>query len=121
MSIKQVNRGVIALIICLFLGLLSSPLYAAKLTSGRQDVASAGTPEALGSSQTCDLIYVTAAEGNAGVAVIGESDVVASSGTRTGITLFPGQTIAFPHSNVASIYADVATSGDDVEWLCIDK
>lgn len=116
------KKLIIMIIITFLFGIMSSPAFAAKMASGRVSVASGGTPEALNStSQKCDIIYVTAFEGNTDIIVVGESDVDATEATRTGTVLFAGQTIAFPYGNVVSIYVDVEVNDEGASWLCIDK
>lgn len=85
------------------------------MVSGTQSVATAGTAVQLISSQTeCKSVDVTADAGNTDVILVGGSGVVAASGTRKGVPIFPGNTYTFKITDVSNVWIDAVHSGDKV-------
>ena len=92
-------------------------LVANTIKSGNKTIATAGTPLALLTSDAKAVwVIVQAVSTNTGDVWVGGSDVLAS--TKTGIRLTAGSsTPMLPITNVAKIYADVATNGDKVSFI----
>ena len=88
------------------------------ITDGRVDVSVAGTAEALASSATaCRKVIIKAFAENTTNVVIGASTVVASLGTRRGITLVPNEAMVLNVKDLADIYVDAETSGEGVGYV----
>jgi hypothetical protein len=92
------------------------------LGHGRKVVASAGIPVALASSTTCKEVTITALEGNTDVIVVGGTGVIAGTSgdagaTRTGVPLFPSNSITLKITNLANVYMDAVVSGNGVSFL----
>lgn len=90
----------------------------AGLAYGQDSVSTSGTAEALngGTSQTVPdgmAVAVKALDGNSGAVYVGDSSV----GTGTGFELQPGEGVSLNVTDVANVYADVATGGDGVSWI----
>lgn len=82
--------------------------------SGQNTVASAGTAEAIGSSQAIlSGVTVKALAGNAGVVYVGNSGVDSTNG----LELSPGEQVFIEVANVATVYVDAATNDDGVSWI----
>jgi len=86
------------------------------IVSGRKAVAAAGTAEQLASSSTpCYRVDVSGDLGNTNPVVIGDSTVVAASGSQKGIVLIPGND---PREilvdDVSKLWVDSQTNGDAV-------
>jgi len=103
---------------------LSNPLPTAVVassctgvTSGRKEVALAGTAESLVAVSTpCRKVDVMAETDNTGVVVVGGSRVVAAQASRAGIPLQAGQFYSFEIDNAAKVYLDVTVDGDGVTY-----
>lgn len=100
------------------------------LKAYQKKVASGGTavqllPEGAGELDTSHIkrVTITPLPSNAGVVVIGDSGVVATSGSETGIAipkpLTPGYCvpIVLHQSDLASIYINAVNTGDGVSYL----
>ena len=85
---------------------------------GLQLVASAGTAEALASSETkIRAVLINALPENTGNVVVGASTVVASASTRRGIALVPGGSVLLRVKNLADLYVDAVVSGEGVSFV----
>lgn len=90
------------------------------LLGGSKNVTTAGTREQLfATEQSCRSIIITAKEGNGGVIVVGDSGVIADSGTRNGIPLVPLSSVTISVDDASLIYLDTTNSGDGVTYLII--
>lgn len=88
------------------------------LRDGRKTVASAGTRERLVSTNTpCKLVTIQALYANTNEVVIGNSTVVASAGTRSGLALPAGASITLFVEDLYNIYIDSVTTGDGVSYI----
>lgn len=88
------------------------------LADGLQLVAAAGTAEALVAVSTpIRLVEIQARPENTGVVVVGASTVVAAAGTRRGIALVPGQSVALRVKDLSEVYVDAAVSGEGVSFV----
>lgn len=88
------------------------------IADGLKLVTTAGTREALVAASTkCRLVEIQARPENTGVAVVGSSTVVAASGTRRGIALLPGASVALRIDDLIDLYVDVAVSGEGVSYV----
>lgn len=85
--------------------------------AGRKVVALAGTPEAL-STDTRDILAVTicAETDNSGIVVVGDSAVIASQPTRTGVHLNAGDVYTKTVNQLTRVYLDCVSSGDGVTF-----
>lgn len=82
--------------------------------NGQNTVASAGTAEAIGSSQAIlSGVTVKALAGNSGLVYIGNSGVDSANGFE----LAAGEQIFVEVANVATVYVDSATNDDGVSWI----
>jgi len=89
------------------------------IACGRKTVTTAGTRVQLGSSRSVDSVAVTALEGNTGVICIGGSEVIAASGTRTGIPLAAKQTASIDTDDLSDLYIDATVNGEGVSWFAV--
>lgn len=100
------------------MGLYDNP--GASVVPGRKTVTSAGTAEALSSTNTSVReIIITAETDNTGIIAVGDSSVVASLSTRTGLPLSAGDTAVLDVGNLGSTYIDATVSGDGVTYLAV--
>ena len=83
---------------------------------GNKSVTTAGTDVVLAASTTCISVTITANETNTGVIAVGGSGVDATSATRTGAYLFPGDSITLAIGNLNAIYIDSTVSGEGVSY-----
>lgn len=87
------------------------------ITSNRKTVTTAGTAVTLVASTTaCSLIDITALSTNTGIICVGNSAVVAASGTRKGVALAPGDTYSLAIDDVVKIYIDSTVNGEGVSF-----
>lgn len=95
------------------------PVYSTMtgIADGRKTVTTAGTRVTLASSTACKQVAITALVGNTGTIVVGGSTVVASAGTRQGIPLSAGDTIAMEIDNLADVYLDATVNGEGVSFV----
>ena len=85
---------------------------------GRKVVATAGTAEALSTSNTRIFsVAIQAETDNTGLVVVGDSTVVAALATRKGIALNAGDSITLDVAQLSNIYIDVTVNGDGVTYL----
>lgn len=88
------------------------------IRDGRKVVASAGTRERLVSSNTpCKVVTIQALFANTNEVVIGDSTVVASSGTRRGLTLQAGNSVTLYVEDLYNYWIDSVTTGDGVSFI----
>ncbi len=123
MLIRNVNilKTITLLIVCQLL--LTPYAQAINIISGRKAVTAAGTAETLGSGAAiCNRIILTAFEANTDAVVIGDSTVDATEATRTGLTLFAGQTEYLEGArSIAITYIDSEVSSEGVAWVCLGR
>jgi len=80
--------------------------------AGKKTVATAGTPESLGSQECGEGVYVVANPANTGAVY-----VFPSAGTKNDcIPLQPGDSDFWPISNISALKIDVDISGESVFW-----
>jgi len=83
------------------------------LVNGAKDVTTAGTAEALASSQAVRSVVVRAKTANTGVVYVGDSSVAAANG----FPLAADEAITLTVNDLAAVYLDVATSGEGVTYI----
>ena len=83
---------------------------------GRQEVAAAGTPEALG-SDSCRYVLVQALKDNATDVTVGGEDVDGADATRNGVALAAGDILPVFATNLSEIYVDAITNDDGVSFV----
>jgi len=86
---------------------------AASLVNGAKDITTAGTAEALASSQAVRSVVVRAKTANTGVVYVGDSSVSAANG----FPLAADEAITLNVNDLAAVYLDVATSGEGVTYI----
>lgn len=89
--------------------------------NGRKTVSTPGTQVVLGGNVPCKKIIITALQANQNIVCVGFSGVVAGAdqdggGTRTGIPLFPSNSITLEVSNLNLVYLDAVTAADGVSY-----
>lgn len=94
----------------------TSPAPASAIGHGRKTVTTAGTADALAAPTACKLITITALLSNTGVVAVGGSGVLATSGSRTGVILSPGDSYEVSIDNLSKIYIDATVSGEGVAF-----
>lgn len=88
------------------------------IADGIKNVTTAGTAVALVSASTlCRMVQIQARPENTGTIVVGASTVVAASGTRRGIALVPGASVAIRVTDLANLYLDATVSGEGVSYV----
>lgn len=85
---------------------------------GSDTVSAAGTAEALNSGTSLSVpqgaeLVVAAKEGNSGKVYVGDSSVDSTSG----FPLDPKDAVGLKIADVSSVYIDVETDGDGVNWI----
>jgi hypothetical protein len=96
---------------------LGSTKQVTSITSGRKVVSSAGTAEPLvAASTSCKKVDIQAETDNTGVIAVGDSAVIASAATRTGVALAKGQFYSIEIDDAAKIYLDTTVNGDGVTY-----
>lgn len=91
---------------------------AASFTTARTAVTTAGTAVPLSTTATrIGSVIIQAHLTNTGTITVGDSNVVASSGSRRGITLNPGDTITIDAAQLSSLYIDSTVNGEGVSYL----
>jgi hypothetical protein len=82
--------------------------------NGQETVDSAGTAQAIGSSQAIlSGVTVKALAGNSGIVYVGNSSVAAANGFE----LSAGEQVFIEAANVATVYVDSAENDDGVSWI----
>lgn len=82
--------------------------------NGQETVDSAGTAQAIGSSQALNRgVTVKALAGNAGLVYVGNSGVDSTNGFE----LAAGEAVYMETDNVADIFVDAANNDDGVSWI----
>ncbi len=85
--------------------------------SNRKTVTTAGTAVPLMSTATeAKRLDVTALYENTDMVVVGDSTVVAASGTRKGVPLAAGNTYTFYVTDLSKVYIDSVVSGEGVSF-----
>lgn len=69
------------------------------------------------SSITCRRVEVSAFSENAGLIVVGGSTVLATAGSRRGLTLAPGETKTFYVRDVSLLYLDALNANDGLSYV----
>jgi len=88
---------------------------AATMVSGRTVVPTAGTSVVLTASTTCFRVDLSADLGNANYVVVGDSNVVAATGSQIGLAVIGGNSpISVLVDNLDKIYVDALTNGDAI-------
>lgn len=89
-----------------------------RIADGTKSVTTAGTAVALVSASTeCRMVMIQAKPENTDTVVVGASTVVASSATRRGIALIPGQSVTLRVTNLDVLYLDAVVSGEGVSYV----
>lgn len=87
------------------------------LTGGSKTVATAGTGEALGATLTTKQIYIRAKSTNTGNVYVGDSSVDKTSNKQ--VVLAANDSVTISISNRSTVYVDVDTNGEGVDYLCL--
>jgi hypothetical protein len=88
------------------------------IADGTKAVTTAGTRVALVAESTpCRMVQIQAKPENTDTVVVGASTVVAASGTRRGIALVPGQSVALRVTDLNVLYLDSVVSGEGVSFV----
>ena len=90
--------------------------------SGTITVTAAGTPHQFTSGNVpCTLVYINADLGNTeGPMVVGDLNVVASSGSQRGVVSIPGNApIPIGVGNLNLLWVDAITNGDKLCYVAI--
>ncbi len=87
-----------------------------KIVTGIKTVTTAGTAVQITTTSTpIPGVWVAADLGNSGPVVVGDSNVVAASGSMQGIILIPGNPSVFiPINNLNLLYVDAQNNGDEL-------
>jgi hypothetical protein len=96
--------------------IVTSPTIGNGLMSGQINVTTAGTAVQGSHVPLPNGVYIKALAGNAGKVYVGNDgagDVTASNGFE----LSPGNMILIQVSNLADLWFDAATNGDDFCWI----
>ena len=88
----------------------------AGIGDGVKTVASAGTAEALSTTQNAKWVTIQAQTDNTGVIAVGGSGVLATVATGTGVALAAGESFTIPANDLKNIYIDATVSGDGVRY-----
>jgi len=88
----------------------------AKVGNGSLTITTAGSRVQL-PSISCKTLTVQAGENNVGVVVLGGTLVVAAETTRSGVLLFPSQSISVNPQNLNQYYVDSTVSGDSILYI----
>ena len=90
---------------------------ATQIGDGRQEVAAAGTPEALAAStQPIRSLVVTACTDNTSDVTVGGSGIDGAEATRIGTPLSAGQAVSLDIDDLAKVYVDAITNDDGVTF-----
>jgi len=84
--------------------------------NGINTVATAGTQEALASSQAVKSVTIKALSTNTGLIYVGDSSV----SSTTGLQLSAGDSVSLDIANLATVYIDSAVNGEGVSYLGIN-
>ena len=101
-------RQEIKSIISIFSGLLPANIVG----DGSKDVTTAGTAEAISTTQRCKWVAIIAKSTNTGNVYVGGSTI---DSTR-GIPLAASESISLPASDLSLVYIDVDTNGEGVTF-----
>ena len=92
------------------------------IRTGTKTVTTAGTRVQLSSTWAqCKEVVITAYQANTGVMAIGDSNVVAASGSERGATINAAQTEYLHDVNLSSIYIDSTVNGEGVSWVAASE
>lgn len=103
-------------------GLTAGGIQAASPTNstigqGRVEVATPGTPVALGATTACKSITVQAEKDNTSDIIIGGTGVIGPLATREGIYLAPGDSIDLPIDDISKVYVDALVATEGVTFI----
>ncbi len=88
------------------------------LGDGNQEVAAAGTAEALvGSSTPAKWIVVSAQPANTNEVAVGSATVDATAGAEQGAILAAGDSVTLLIDNVQDVFVDAVTTGEGVSFV----
>ena len=86
------------------------------LTGGEKTIATGGTGEALGGALSTKSIYIRAKLANTNPVFVGDSGV--DKTTSQQIVLYAGEDETIDIADRATVYVDVTTNGEGVDYLC---
>lgn len=87
------------------------------INTGRKTVSSAGTAVRLVSSNTpCRKVEIQALPDNTDNVAIGDSNVLATSGSERGVILSPNGSVTMYVSDLYALYVDAAVSSEGVSY-----
>jgi len=92
------------------------------IKSGVITVTAAGTPHRFTTGDVaCSSVLVSADIGNTeGPMVVGDSNVVASSGAQRGVIVIPGNDpVSIAVGNLSALWVDAMTNGDKLCYIVI--
>jgi hypothetical protein len=91
--------------------------------SGRITVDESGTPVALSNTSIpCRKVIISAFEQNKDVVTVGDISIIAGemfddANTRTGITLFAGQSLELEIDNINKLFIDAVIAGEGITYI----
>ncbi len=115
-------KNKIAIFSLIIMTLIVAPAYAA---NGRKTVTSAGTAEALVSTYTpFSRVTICAETDNTGIISVGDSGVIATLATRTGVPLEASDCYTinsgdWGSTDLRTVFIDTTVSGDGVTYHTI--
>ncbi len=87
-----------------------------QIYSGSQTVTTAGTPVPLvsgGNRIPCDMVMISADQGNTREVAIGDQNVRAASGSVKGVLVYPGNVpVVFYVDDLTRLWVDAVVSGE---------
>lgn len=86
------------------------------LANGRKTVTTAGTDVVLAVSTAAKWAIITAETDNTDIIVVGATGVDATLATRTGVPLFPGDSVTILCDNLDDIFIDSLVNGEGVSF-----
>lgn len=90
---------------------------ASNVFDGRRTVTTAGTRVQLHTSRVdCKWVIVQALSANTGAVAVGDSTVVAASGTERGVVLLPLDAVKLPIDDPSKLWVDSRVSGEGVSY-----
>jgi len=96
------------------------PMSYRAIFSGRQNVITAGTAQAVSTDTTigCKTIQISALRSNTAEVYIGGPNVLATSGGARGVAMFSRDTVFFPINTLSNTFIDARVSGEGVTYDC---
>jgi len=86
---------------------------------GVKTVTTAGTAVVLATSRSARWVIIQAQTDNTGVVAVGDSTVLATVATGTGVALAAGESLSLPCEDLGNIYIDATVNGDGVRYTYI--